>query len=113
MHSIRIIGAGSIGNHLANAARAFGWHVTLTDNDPAALDRARNSIYPQRYGKWDDEIVLKDSRAAITDPADVVFIGTPPDTHIAIANVVLDAVTPKAIIIEKPLCGPDLEGCAP
>ncbi len=112
MHSIRIIGAGSIGNHLANAARAFGWHVTLTDNDPAALDRARNSIYPQRYGKWDDEIVLKDSRAAITDPADVVFIGTPPDTHIAIANAVLDAVTPKAIIIEKPLAGPDLAGCA-
>ena len=112
MFSIRIIGAGSIGNHLANAARSRGWAVTLTDNDPAALDRARTSIYPQRYGAWDKAIVLKESRAAMGDAADVVFIGTPPDSHIALANAVLDQVTPKAIIIEKPLAGPGLEGCA-
>ena len=112
MHSIRIIGAGSIGNHLANAARAFGWRVTLTDIDPAALARTRDSIYPQRYGKWDDEIVLKDSRAAMAEPADVVFIGTPPDSHIALANAVLDEVTPSVLLIEKPLAGPDLAGCA-
>jgi predicted dehydrogenase len=112
MHSIRIIGAGSIGNHLANAARSFGWHVTLTDNDPAALERARTGIYPQRYGAWDDAIVLKESRAAMAEPADVIFVGTPPDTHIAIANAVLDSVTPKALVIEKPLAGPDLAGCA-
>ncbi len=112
MHSIRIIGAGSIGNHLANAARSFGWQVTLTDNDPAALERARVSIYPQRYGAWDSAITLKDSRAAMAEPADVVFIGTPPDTHIAIANAVLDSAAPKAIIIEKPLAGPNLAGCA-
>jgi predicted dehydrogenase len=112
MHSIKIIGAGSIGNHLANAARSHGWHVTLTDNDPAALARARDSIYPQRYGQWDNEIVLRDSREALSDPADVVFIGTPPDSHIPLANAVLDAMTPRAILIEKPLCGPDLAGCA-
>ena len=112
MFSIRIIGAGSIGNHLANAARSRGWAVTLTDNDPAALERARTSIYPQRYGAWDKAIVLKESRAAMGDAADVVFIGTPPDSHIALANAVLDQVTPKAIIIEKPLAGPGLEGCA-
>ncbi|MBC8036549.1 MAG: Gfo/Idh/MocA family oxidoreductase, partial [Rhizobiales bacterium] len=112
MHSIRIIGAGSIGNHLANAARSFGWQVILTDNDPAALERARTSIYPLRYGAWDNAIVLKDSRAAMTEPADVVFVGTPPDSHIAIANTVLDHATPKALIIEKPLAGPDLAGCA-
>lgn len=112
MFSIRIVGAGSIGNHLANAARSFGWTVTLTDNDPAALERARSSIYPSRYGAWDKEIMLKDSRDAIGDPADVIFIGTPPDSHIALANAALDRVTPKALIIEKPLAGPDLAGCA-
>lgn len=112
MTRIRIIGAGSIGNHLANAARSHGWEVTLTDNDPAALERARDSIYPQRYGAWDKEIVLKDSREAMGDPADVVFIGTPPDSHIPLANAVLDACNPRAILIEKPLCGPDLAGCA-
>lgn len=112
MHSIRIIGAGSIGNHLANAARSFGWQVTLTDNDPAALERARTSIYPERYGAWDSAIALKDSRTAMSEAADVVFIGTPPDTHIAIANAVLDSAVPKALIIEKPLAGPNLAGCA-
>jgi len=112
MHSIRIIGAGSIGNHLANAARSFNWRVTMTDNDSAALERSRESIYPQRYGSWDEAIELKDSRAAMGDPADVVFIGTPPDTHIAVANAVLDGTTPRALIIEKPLAGPDLAGCA-
>lgn len=112
MYSIRIIGAGSIGNHLANAARSFGWSVTLTDNDSSALERARNSIYPSRYGAWDEAIMLKDSRDAMGDAADVVFIGTPPDSHIVLANAVLDRMTPKALIIEKPLAGPDLAGCA-
>lgn len=112
MYSIRIIGAGSIGNHLANAARSFGWRVTLTDNDPAALERTRAAIYPQRYGAWDSEIVLKDSRAAMSEPADVVFIGTPPDSHIPLANAVLDHVKPRVLLIEKPLSGPDLSGCA-
>jgi predicted dehydrogenase len=112
MPSIRIIGSGSIGNHLANAARSFGWQVTLTDNDPAALERARTSIYPGRYGAWDEQILLKDSRDAMGDQADVVFIGTPPDSHMALANAVLDRTTPKALIIEKPLTGPDLKGCA-
>ncbi len=112
MFSIKIIGAGSIGNHLANAARSHGWAVTLTDNDAAALERARTSIYPSRYGAWDDAIILKDSRAAMDDPADVVFIGTPPDSHIGLANAVLDKMTPRALVIEKPLAGPGLAGCA-
>jgi predicted dehydrogenase len=111
LHSIRIIGAGSIGNHLANAARSRGWSVTLTDIDPAALDRARTSIYPERYGAWDEAIVLKDSRAAVSDPADVVFIGTPPDSHIRLALETLERVKPRVLLIEKPLAGPDLAGC--
>ncbi len=110
MFSIRIIGAGSIGNHLANAARSRGWQVTLTDNDPAALERARSDIYPSRYGAWDDAIMLKDSRESLGDTADVVFIGTPPDSHIAVANAVLDAAKPRLVVLEKPVCGPGLEG---
>jgi predicted dehydrogenase len=111
LFSIRIIGAGSIGNHLANAARSRGWQVTLTDIDPAALLRARESIYPGRYGSWDDAIVLKDSREAFGDPADVVFIGTPPDSHMTIALETLERVRPRALLIEKPLAGPGLDGC--
>ncbi len=111
MHSIRIVGAGSIGNHLAHAARTRGWSVTLTDIDRAALERARDEIYPARYGSWDSEIVLKDSREAAADKADVVFIGTPPDTHVALAMEALKNVTPRVLLLEKPLAGPDLAGC--
>ncbi len=111
MQSIRIIGAGSIGNHLAHAARTRGWAVTLTDIDPAALGRARDEIYPGRYGAWDAGIVLKDAREAAGDPADVVFIGTPPDSHVALALDVLQRVRPRVLLIEKPLAGPALLRC--
>jgi predicted dehydrogenase len=112
MYTIKIIGAGSIGNHFANASRALGWNVILTDADPKALERARNKIYPSRYGEWDEAIELKSSKDALKDDADAVVIGTPPDTHISIANEILDSAKPRALIIEKPVCGPDLAGCA-
>src|SRR4051812_22693223 len=111
MRSIRIVGAGSIGNHLAQAARTRGWDVVLTDIDPKALERARDEIYPGRYGAWDPAITLKDSRAAANDPADVVFIGTPPDSHVRLALETLHNVRPKVLLIEKPLAGPDLSRC--
>jgi predicted dehydrogenase len=111
MHSIRIVGAGSIGNHLANAARTRGWNVVLTDVDPKALERARDEIYPARYGAWDPAITLKDSRQAAGDPADVIFIGTPPDSHMALALETLSRTRPKILLIEKPLAGPDLAQC--
>lgn len=112
MPSIRIVGAGSIGNHVAHAARHRGWKVVLTDIDDAALQRARNDIYPGRYGAWDQDIELKDARAAAGDPADVVFIGTPPDSHIPLALETLATMSPRVLLIEKPLGCPDLDGCA-
>jgi len=111
MPSIRIVGAGSVGNHLAHAARVRGWQVTLTDIDPAALERARDDIYPNRYGQWDKAIALKLSGEAAGDPAEIVFIGTPPDTHLALAIDTLKRVRPKVLLIEKPLAGPDLARC--
>ena len=89
-----------------------GGDVTLTDNDPAALDRARDEIFPGRYGAWDPAITLKTSDDARQDAADVIFIGTPPDSHIALALGALEHVTPRVLLIEKPLAGPDLAGCA-
>ena len=49
---IKIIGAGSIGNHLGHAARNLEWDVTIVDIDPLALKEPK-SIYPSRYGEWD------------------------------------------------------------
>jgi predicted dehydrogenase len=111
MYTVKIFGAGSIGNHLAFASRSKGWRVTMADLDPAALERTRNEIYPARYGAWDDDIGLKDVGEAMDDAADIVFIGTPPDVHIPLALEVLECAAPRALVIEKPLCGPDLGGC--
>jgi len=109
MASVKIFGAGSIGNHLAYAFKTKGFRVILSDIDPAALERTKNEIYVNRYGKWDDEIELKLSKDAFMDETDVVFIGTPPDSHIPLALKVLENTSPKLILIEKPLSPPDLK----
>jgi predicted dehydrogenase len=109
MYKVKIHGAGSIGNHLANASRILGWQVDLCDVDPAALTRTQNEIYPARYGKWDDGIRLFNSGDAPKGNYDLIFVGTPPDSHISVA---LEAVKekPRAILVEKPFCTPDLKG---
>ena len=78
MYNVKIHGAGSIGNHLANASRRMGWGVTLCDLDPSALKRTREEIYPARYGQWDDAIQLCTSAEAPQGGFDLIFIGTPP-----------------------------------
>lgn len=109
MKKVKILGAGSIGNHLSNASRSLGWSVDLCDIDEAALLRTKNDIYPGRYGSWDNSINLYKSSTAPVGGYDLIMIGTPPDSHIPLA---LEAVKerPRAILVEKPFCTPDLEG---
>lgn len=111
MVQAKIIGAGSIGNHLAHACRRQGWGVTLCDLDPQALRRTREEIYPSRYGSWDEAIRLAPASEVANDAFDAVVVGTPPDTHVAIALGQLAAAPPRVLLIEKPLCPPDLQGC--
>ncbi len=106
---VKILGAGSIGNHLANAARRLDWSVDIVDLDPAALQRTRAEIYPSRYGVWDDEIGLFPPDNAPCGGYDLICIGTPPDSHMPLARAAV-AERPKAVLVEKPLCGPDLAG---
>lgn len=107
MYRVKIHGAGSIGNHLSNASRALGWEVDLCDVDPAALTRTREQIYPGRYGRWDEAIHLHESRDAPRGGHDLIMIGTPPDSHVPLALAAIDE-RPKAILVEKPFCTPDL-----
>lgn len=109
--TVKIIGAGSIGNHLANASRRLGLSVTLCDIDPVALERAKSEIYPGRYGEWDPEIELALVDQSETSGNDLIIIGTPPDSHVKLAMQALEQ-NPKAILIEKPLSTPDLNGLA-
>lgn len=107
---VKVFGAGSIGNHLSNAARRMGWAADIYDVDPAALERTRSQIYPGRYGAWDPEIGLYEAGEGPRDKVyDLVFIGTPPDSHIRLAREAI-AGKPVAILIEKPFCTPDLNG---
>lgn len=109
---IKIYGAGSIGNHLANASRALGYAVDLCDIDPAALERTRSQIYPARYGKWDDAIRLFPAAEAPRGGYDLIIVGTPPDHHIPLALAAI-AEQPRAVLVEKPLCRPNLAGAQP
>ncbi len=106
---VKVIGAGSIGNHLSNAARRMGWSVVLSDADAAALERTRTQIYPSRYGAWDESITLCQAKDAPVGGFDMICIGTPPDVHIPLA---LAAVRekPALVLVEKPLCPPDCAG---
>lgn len=106
---VKIHGAGSIGNHLAHAARSLGWAVDMCDVDPAALDRTRTSLYPKRYAAWDEEIRLFRSGEEPKGSYDLIAVGTPPDSHVGLALAALGE-RPRAILIEKPLATPALEG---
>jgi predicted dehydrogenase len=87
----------------------MGWDVALCDIDTAALERARRDIYPGRYGEWDPAIQLHRADAAPRSGHDLIAIGTPPDAHVDLAIAALEE-RPRAILIEKPVCGPDLAG---
>ncbi len=103
----KIFGAGSIGNHLANASRTLGWAVDICDIDPKALERTRRDIYPARYGKWDEAIRLLESDKAPCGGYDLICVGTPPDSHMKLALAAVDE-KPRAVLVEKPACTPDL-----
>ena len=84
-----IIGAGSIGNHLANAARSRSWQVSVYDIDKNALKRMKNEIYPSRYSSWDNDIKLIHNNIDSDCYYDVILLGTPPDTHVKVAIDIL------------------------
>jgi predicted dehydrogenase len=108
---VKVIGAGSIGNHLANASRRLGCEVVVCDTNRDALERMQQQVYPGRYGSWDDDIQLFESGEAPVGGFDLICIGTPPDSHMTLAQKAL-LERPKALQIEKPLCPPDLNGAA-
>lgn len=107
---VKIFGAGSIGNHLAHASRSLGWDVVVCDLDAASLDRMKNEIYPSRYGSWDSSIHLATNQDAPRGGFDLILIGTPPEHHLPLGMLALDE-KPKALLLEKPLGVPSLEGC--
>src|SRR3989339_687009 len=105
---VKIIGAGSIGNHLAQASRRMGWEVCVVDVSAAALERKQKDIYPTRYGAWDSAIKLYLAGNEPKCGFDIIAIGTPPDSHVMLALEALKE-KPRLLHIEKPLCEPNLK----
>ncbi len=105
MKKVKIYGAGSIGNHLANAACVCGMDVVICDLSEEALERTRTDLYPGRYGEWDEAIQLCTNDEAPRGGFDLICIGTPPEYHLPLALEALDE-SPRALQIEKPLCQP-------
>jgi predicted dehydrogenase len=103
---VKVIGAGSIGNHLGHGCRTLGMDVTICDIDRRALERARDVIYPNRYGSWDDAITLATPDELAGQAFDIVIVGTPPATHLKVATAELETTRPGVILIEKPLAHP-------
>lgn len=109
MMKVKIVGAGSIGNHLSQASRKMGWEVDLCDVDPKALYRTKNDIYPTRYGEWDEGIKLYLCDEVPKKEYDLYIIGTPPDSHIELARAAVKEGA-KSILVEKPFCTQDMLG---
>jgi predicted dehydrogenase len=102
---VKVIGSGSIGNHLSQASRRMGWDVTVVDVDKEALRRMKEEIYPTRYGAWDSEIKLVEAKDDQKGGYDIIMIGTPPHVRMPIALKALEE-KPKILLLEKPLCNP-------
>jgi len=107
--TVKVIGAGSIGNHLAHACGNKGWDVTIVDLNPEALQRTKDTIFPSRYGAWDNGITLAAPSEVAGSSFDIVIVGTPPHTHLAVATAELTHTPPKLLLIEKPLSHPDAD----
>jgi len=109
--NVIVFGAGSVGAHHTFAARENNLSVTLIDPDGAALERFQKDIYPNRYGAFDSNITLCNSIEDVeldTISDSIWVIGSPPDTHGTLLELSLK-FTLKAILIEKPISGPDDE----
>lgn len=104
---VAIVGAGSIGNHLAFSARRGYANVTVFDNSEASLQRFEQEIFPGRYGNFDKKIKLKNISKLDSEIYDVIFIGTPPDTHLELLMQVMKYAT-RLVIVEKPLTTPNI-----
>ncbi|MBU1179233.1 Gfo/Idh/MocA family oxidoreductase [Patescibacteria group bacterium] len=107
MRKVKIYGAGSIGNHLAQACRRIGWDVCMVDPDAKALERTKKEIYPARYGAWDEKIKLYELGPEPKGGFDIIFLGTPPHIRMGLALKALEEL-PKILFLEKPICPPDL-----
>lgn len=105
---VLIFGAGSIGNHMANACLKLGCQVYITDKSLKALNFMKSNLFLKRYGYWDNQninqIRYKDIKNLKSIFFDLIIIGTPPNSHYFLAELCNKTFKFKNMLIEKPIC---------
>lgn len=100
--NVLIVGAGSIGAHLARSSSKRGWGVEVVDISPEAVSRFSQDLYPTRYGVIPSHIQVGEPALAEGKTYDLVFIGTPPDSHAQVLEQYVSQAG-RAISIQKPI----------
>ena len=93
---IKIIGAGSIGNHMAYASRCLSFDTTVEDISYDALSRMRN-IYPS---DMENGIKINLTISKKKMKLNIVVIENSPDTHYNILKKILKD-NQSAVLIEN------------
>ena len=105
---IKIIGAGSAGNHMAHALTTIKEinKIVVTDVSKEALSRSKNQIYLKRYKKWNDKLFLEIEKKNLKENNfyDAIIISSPPKFHKD--NIINNIDKTDVFLIEKPLCLP-------
>ena len=89
---IFVVGAGTMGNGIAQTAAVSGYHTTMTDIDPKAIDRAKASITRSVDKLTTKGVITEEQRAATlsiatsTDLEPIWGSRPPPRTRLSSSN---------------------------
>jgi 3-hydroxybutyryl-CoA dehydrogenase len=86
--NIFIIGAGTMGNGIAQLAATSGYGVSCMDVQPAALEKAKASIQKSTAKLLEKGVITAEQKASTEK---IHFV--PDMTHIAEADLVIEAAT--------------------
>ena len=88
--NIFVVGAGTMGNGIAQTAAVAGYHVTLMDVIPQQLERAKNSIAKSVDKLASKGVINEEQKAAANDIATTLTLEAVPQ-----ADLIIEAASEK------------------
>jgi 3-hydroxybutyryl-CoA dehydrogenase len=88
--NIFVVGAGTMGNGIAQTAAVAGYHVTLMDVIPQQLERAKNSIAKSVEKLASKGVINEEQKAAANDIATTLTLEAVPQ-----ADLIIEAASEK------------------